>query len=141
MVSDEFLDLKPNRPILHASRLGDVYMSEFLPEEVRRGLETARKTAARRKSRLRVMVGEREFTILRYWERGFALDAEDAPHLRGLVDIYDGARQMSQCLIVASEEASGEMVYEFKRATRAVDAAPRDYARDEDAPVALIGRD
>ena len=113
-------------------------MSEYLPKEVRAGLELARKEAKRKKSRMRVNVGGQSFTILRYWDDGFALDAEDAPHLRGLVDVYDGARHVSQCLIVASEEDAGEMVYEFKWATPATDRAPLDYSRDDDAPVALI---
>ena len=113
-------------------------MSEFLPKEVRAGLEAARKRDLRRKSRLRVKVGDQTFTILRYWDQGFALDVEDAPHLRGLVDVYDGARHLSQCLIVASEEEAGEMVYEFKRETMATDRAPLDYERDEFAPVALL---
>ncbi len=115
-------------------------MSEYLPKDVREGLELARKRDQVKKSRLRVQVGEQKFTILRYWDEGFALDAEDAPQLRGLVDVYDGARHLSQCLIVASEEDAGEMVYEFKRETIAADRAPLDYERSEVAPVALIGR-
>ncbi|MBT8458315.1 MAG: hypothetical protein KJN60_01465 [Boseongicola sp.] len=115
-------------------------MSEYLPKEVREGLEAARKRNRAKKSRLRVRVGDETFTILRYWDEGFALDAEDAPQLRGLVDVYDGSRHMSQCLIVASQEDAGEMVYEFKRETIAADKAPLDYERSEFAPVALIGR-
>ena len=114
-------------------------MSEFLPKEVREGLERARKQSLHKKSRLRVMVGGHAFTILRYWDEGFALEVEDAPHLRGLVDLYDGSRHLSQCLIVASAEEQGEMVYEFKRETMAADEAPLDYERDTNAPVALIG--
>ncbi len=113
-------------------------MSEYLPKEVREGLELARKRDQRRKSRLRVQAGDRTFVILRYWDDGFALDREDTPHLRGLVDLYDGGRHLSQCLIVASEEDGDEMVFEFKRETPAIDAAPLDYLRDENAPVALI---
>ena len=59
--------------------------------------------------------------------------------MRGLVDIYDGSIHMYQCLIVASEEEGGEMRYEFKRNTRAVQSAPLDFERSENAPVALIG--
>lgn len=113
-------------------------MSEFLPKEVREGLEAARKQTLKKKSRWRVRVGDHDFTILRYWQDGFALDAEDAPRLRGLVDVYDGARHVSQCLIVASEEDAGEMVYEFKRETAAQDRVPLDYEADANAPVALI---
>lgn len=115
-------------------------MSEFLPKEVREGLEAARKKSLKKRSRLRVRVGEQDFTILRYWEEGFALDAHDAPHLRGLVDVYDGAKHLSQCLIMASSEDDGEMVYEFKRETMAGDRPPVDYELDANAPVALIGR-
>lgn len=113
-------------------------MFEFLPKEVREGLDLARKQKLKRKSRLRVCAGGQSFTILRYWDAGFALDAEEAPHLRGLVDVYDGSRHLSQCLIVASEQDAGEMVFEFKRATAAADRAPVDYER-ADGPVALIG--
>ena len=70
----------------------------------------------------------------------YARDPEEAAGLRGLVDVYDGARHMSQCLIVASSEEAGEMVYEFKRATPALDHAPEDYEIDPMAPVALISQ-
>ncbi|MEO1537756.1 MAG: hypothetical protein AAFR73_08480 [Pseudomonadota bacterium] len=113
-------------------------MSEYLPREVRDGLELARKKKLRKASRMRVRVGDQTFTILRHWDTGFALDADDTPHLRGLVDVFDGARHLSQCLIVASEEEAGEMVYEFKRATPHFDVPPKDYEIAEDAPVALI---
>ena len=98
----------------------------------------ARKRDLRKKSRLRVHVGERVFTVLKFWETGFALDLEDAPKLRGLVDLFDGGRHLYQCLIVASQEENGEMQYEFKRNTAAVDKAPLDFYRDENAPIALL---
>ncbi|MEM6385860.1 MAG: hypothetical protein AAF718_06455 [Pseudomonadota bacterium] len=113
-------------------------MSEYLPKEVREGLEQARKFNLRKKSRMRVKVGDQTFCILRHWSTGFALDADDTPHLRGLVDMYDGARHLSQCLIIASEEVSGEMIYEFKRSTPHAETAPLDYEIDAAAPVALL---
>ena len=115
-------------------------MSEYLPKEVREGLEKARKAALRKKSRLRIRVGEEVFAVLSLWEDGFALDREDAPHLRGLVDLYDGGRHLYQCLIVASEEDGDQMKYEFKRSTEVRAKAPLDFVRDENAPVALLGR-
>lgn len=113
-------------------------MSDFLPKEVREGLEQARKAALHKKSRLRVHVGGAVFPVLRYWESGFSLDSDDAPHLRGLVDLYDGSRHLCQCLIVASEQGGGEMIYDFKRSTKVVDKAPLDFYREEDAPAALL---
>lgn len=113
-------------------------MSEFLPKEVREGLEQARKRDLKKKSRLRVRVGDEVFRVLRFWDGGFALDLDNAPKLRGLVDLYDGSRHLYQCLIVASDEENGEMRYEFKRNTAAVDKAPIDFAREENAPIALL---
>lgn len=113
-------------------------MSEFLPKEVRAGLELARKSDRKKKSRLRVRAGDQTFTILRHWDDGFALDADEAPHLRGLVDVYDGARHLSQCLVVASSETAGEMIFEYKRSTPVADAAPLDYYRETPSPAGLI---
>ena len=115
-------------------------MTTFLPKEVAEGLEAARKQALRKKSRLRVQAGMEIFRVLKYWDSGFSVDLQDASQLRGLVDLYDGSRHLYQCLIVASEEEGGEMRYEFKRNTRAVDSAPLDFERDANKPVALIGR-
>ncbi len=115
-------------------------MSEYLPKEVREGLELARKRALRKKSRLRVRVGDSVFPVLKLWEDGFSLDVANAPHLRGLVDLYDGSRHMYQCLIIASEEEHGQMRYDFKRSTEARDRVPLDFVREENAPVALIPR-
>jgi hypothetical protein len=115
-------------------------MFEFLPKEVRDGLEMARKRALKRQSRLRLQVDDQVYPLRRFWDGGFSLDTEGAPFLRGLVDLYDGSRHIFQCLIVASEEANGETVYEFKRSTATVDRPPRDFIVEDDAPVALIGR-
>jgi len=115
-------------------------MFEMLPKEVREGLEMARKRDLKRKSRLRVHTDDDIFPVLRLWETGFALDVENAPHLRGLVDLYDGSRHLYQCLVIASDEEMGEMIYEFKWNTSVKDKAPLDFVRDVTAPVALLGR-
>ncbi|MEL7114117.1 MAG: hypothetical protein AAGP08_00770 [Pseudomonadota bacterium] len=114
-------------------------MSDFLPKEVREGLEAARKAQLKRKSRMRVHAGDTIYPVLRIWEDGFSLDAETAPHLRGLVNLYDGSIHLYECLIVASSEDNGEMVYDFKRSTAALDQAPLDFERDAEAPIALLG--
>jgi hypothetical protein len=115
-------------------------MLEFLPKDILDGLDAARKRNFTRKSRLRVQVGEAVFPVLRFWHDGFTLDAALAPKLRGLVDVYDGANHIFQCLIVASLEEHGELVCEFKRSTAVRDRAPLDYWRDENKPVALLPR-
>lgn len=115
-------------------------MTDYLPKEVLEGLEAARKADLKKKSRLRVRVGEDMYRVLRFWDGGFALDAENAPNLRGLVDLYNGGAHLYQCLIVASAEEDGQMLYEFKRNTAAVDRAPLDFVRDENAPAGLLER-
>lgn len=115
-------------------------MSDFLPKEVLEGLQRARKARLRASSRLRVHTDGEVFPVLRFWESGFALDSVNAPHLRGLVDLYDGSRHIYQCLIVASSEDAGEMVFDFKRSTAVLDKAPLDFVCEETGPVALIGR-
>lgn len=113
-------------------------MTTYLPKEVQAGLEAARKKSLKKSSRLRVEADGRSFKVLRFREDGFSLDIEDTPHLRGLVDLFDGGRHLSQCLIVASEEDGDLMHYEFKRATQVSDTAPVDFYRGENAPVALL---
>lgn len=113
-------------------------MSEYLPKEVREGLERAHKLAQKKKSRLCVRVGEESFAILRSWDSGFAMDAEAAPNLRGLVDLYDGGKHLYQALIVASSQEGHEVVFEFKRSTMANHRPPVDFERRSDEPVALL---
>ncbi len=116
-------------------------MLEFLTKDIRDGLEAARLRDRRKKSRLRVHVGDAVFPVLRLWEDGLALDASLTPHLRGLVDIYDGATHILQCLIVASATDGGDLVCTFKRATPiGADRPALDYWRDENAPVGLLPR-
>ena len=114
-------------------------MTTFLPKEVVKSLESARKQSLRKQSRLRIRVGSEILTILKYWGHGFSVDIDDAPQLRGLVDLYDGSKHLYQCLIVASEEEAGEMRYEIKRNTRAEDKVPLDFEQASAAPIALIG--
>lgn len=116
-------------------------MTTYLPPDVQSGLDAARKKALKKSHRLRVQAGDDSYRVLQAWEGGFSLESGVAPHLRGLVDLYDGPRHLSRCLIVASEEEGGEIRFELKRVTEASDRQPVDFERDPDAPVALIARD
>ena len=115
-------------------------MEAHFSADVMAGLRKARMKDAQKKNRLRVHTGEDVLPILKVWENGFSMDAEDAPHLRGFVDLYDGARHLQQCLVIHSEIEAGVMNYEFKRHTVVSDEPPKDYEVDANAPVALIGR-
>jgi hypothetical protein len=115
-------------------------MLEFLPKDISDGLEAARRRDLKRRSRLRVQVGEAVFPVLRLWDDGFALDAELTPHLRGHVDVYDGSRHLWHCLIVASTLENGALICEFKRSTAVTDRPALDFWKDENAPAGLLPR-
>ena len=115
-------------------------MEHLFSKEIQAGLDAARQHHLRRKSRLRVDVNGTLIPLLKMRKNGFTVAVEDAPSLRGLVDVFDGARHLFQCLIVASAEEQGEMHYEFKRATPATTVAPSDFERRVDAPIGLIER-
>ena len=116
-------------------------MSTFLPKEVQAGLDAARRTAARKRNRLAVEADGKRHPVLRLWEDGFAVDLMVTPKLRGLVDLYDGSRHLKRCLILAAEDEAGERRYDFKRMTEVCDTQPLDFARVEDAPIALLAQD
>ncbi|MFC4214646.1 hypothetical protein [Pseudophaeobacter arcticus] len=116
-------------------------MTTYVPKAVQEALDAARVSGLKKKSRLRVAVEGGYFPVLRTWANGFSVEEEFVPQLRGLVDLYEGSRHVSQCLIVASEAEGGEMRYEFKRATAASDTAPLDFYRAPNAPVGLLGNE
>ncbi len=113
-------------------------MEAFFSNEVMDGIKAAQKKAERKKNRLRVHVGEDIYPVAKFWGAGFSVDLETVPKLRGLVDLYDGARHLSQCLIIRAEKDGEWMNYEFKRRTEAVENAPLDYEHDTSAPIALL---
>lgn len=113
-------------------------MLEFFQKDLTLALRSAGMATQKRKSRLRVQVGSAVYPVLRMWHDGLALDAGLSPHLRGLVDVYDGANHIYRCLIVASTNDGGELICEFKFATRVQDRAALDYVRDENAPVGYL---
>jgi len=115
-------------------------MLESLPQSVREELRAAQSNAERKRNRLRVEAGGISHPIFSMLPEGFVVDRATASNLRGLVDIYDGGRHLSQCLIVASESDGHRMHYEFKRNTSASDGAPLDFERAENAPIALLPR-
>ncbi len=113
-------------------------MLEYLPEDIRRGLETARKRATRKGSRLCVHVGEQVYPILTLGDTGFTVDMQHVPKLRGLVDIYDGPRHLSHALIIAASEDGQTMTYDFKRESLVSTSQIRDYVEERDTPAGYL---
>lgn len=115
-------------------------MEAHLPPDVLAGLKEARMRDAIKKSRLRVHADDKVYSVLELNDDGFTLRADDAPFLRGLVDLYDGSRHISQCLVIRAEREDDVVKYDYKRNTTATRNPPKDFAVDENAPIALIGR-
>jgi hypothetical protein len=116
-------------------------MNDYLPEAVRQGLEAARAAALKRSNRLCIHDRGAVHKVLRLWEDGFTLAADDVPPLHGYVDLYDGPRHLASCLIVATgAEEDGERAYEFKVRTPVADRPAADFERAESVPAALIPR-
>ncbi len=113
-------------------------MSTYVPDAVQRGLDAARVKRLKRASKLRLETADGYVRVLRLWDTGFSVAIEDAPQLRGYVDIYDGPSQLFQCLIIASSEETSEMRYEFKRLTAVHHTPPSDYVSETPPPLGLI---
>ncbi len=113
-------------------------MDTYFSADVLAGIRRAEDKARRKKNRLRIKVGEEVYPVLRSWSGGFSLPVEKAPNLRGFVDLYDGAKHLSQCLIIYSEIEAGEMIYEYKRHTTVAEVVPVDFVRAPNSPVALL---
>lgn len=122
-------------------KAGDAQMTGLLPKDLEEEFSAARRQSRRRRATRVVHVGDDVYPILDYSEDGFAVDAEDVPNLRGLVDIYEGPRHMTQALIVASAREGELMRYEFKRNTRADGQAPLDFASPLPQAVMLLGQE
>lgn len=113
-------------------------MTTFVPMDVQAAMDAARVNKLKQSSKLRIETTDGYFRVLRLWNSGFSVASEDAPHLRGFVDVYEGSLHLFQCLIIASEEEGGEMQYEFKRMTAVCATPPLDFVAETEAPAALI---
>lgn len=113
-------------------------MSDFLPSDVREALAAAQTSQRRKSSRLRVRCGDQEVTVLRSWPGGFSVDLSEAEGLHGLVDLYEGGKHLSVCLIIASSDEGGERRFDYKRQTPTRDKAPLDFARTAEAPAGYL---
>lgn len=108
-------------------------MSEYLSQDLRAALASA-DTGPGRGVRRTVRAGDQTFTVLRHWDRGFALAEADHPRLRGRVDVFEGDRHVFQALVINSREEAGEHHFELKYTNPAIDEAPLvDFVRDQPA--------
>lgn len=115
-------------------------MTDYLSPDIAAALKAAHKAGKRQSKRLRVQIGERQYPVLKLWDKGFELESAPDSKLRGFVDIFDGTIHLMHGLVVAHQDQGEAVQYEFKRVSPAQDKPPLDYAREAEAPVALIGK-
>lgn len=113
-------------------------MIDHLPEEVRKGLEMARKASLRRHDRLCIHDGDNVYRVRRFWADGISIDAKHGDQLRGRVEIYDGARHLYQCLIENGRTEDGECVFDFKWLHPVVEQPAADFVRSDAAPAGYL---
>ncbi|MEL6794496.1 MAG: hypothetical protein AAFP78_13640, partial [Pseudomonadota bacterium] len=113
---------------------------DHLQAEIAHALRQAGESRGRRRApRFGVRTEGGTFPVQQLWEGGFSVKVEDAPRLRGFVDLMVGDERLARCLIVlAEEEENGIIRYEYKRRTEEATAPSPDYAPDPEAPVALL---
>ncbi len=116
-------------------------MTTHLSADVQAGLDAARDAALLKSQRMRIVADGVSYRVLRAWTGGISVAAADAPPQRGLVELYDGQRHLAHCLIMASGEEDGEILFDFKQRSDASGEQPLDFVRAPDAPVALIEKD
>ncbi|MEQ6201932.1 hypothetical protein ABMC88_02650 [Sulfitobacter sp. HNIBRBA2951] len=101
-------------------------MDIFLPEGFEPGRARQPKKGPNRAANLCVEAAGVYYPVLRNWTTGFSVAAVDVPRLSGIVNLYDGAQHLHQCLITDTKVANDEIVFAVKR------SSAFDYAATEE---------
>lgn len=112
-------------------------MDGYLPEVVAQALREARWNEAVKRSRLKAVVGENAYPLIRIHDHGFSIAADEPPSIRGFVDLYDGARRLGRQLVVLARHEDGVADYEYKLQS-AEGEAPADYVRERKMIAGLL---
>lgn len=105
-------------------------MDTFLPKGFEAGRGRSGLSRPVVAPKLNVEAGGVYYPVLRRWATGFSVRAGDVPALSGVVDLYDGAEHLHQCLITTKHEANGEIVFTVKRSNGVDYAAVPDVDAD-----------
>ena len=92
-------------------------MDIFLPKGFEPGRARRVSNSPQRVVNLCVEAGGVYYPVLRKWATGFAAVATEVPTLSGVVNLYDGAEHLHQCLITGVETADGEVIFTVKRSS------------------------
>ncbi|MBJ3763625.1 hypothetical protein ILP92_12785 [Maribius pontilimi] len=104
-------------------------MSAYLSKDLLASVGASRIPKPRSDAQLAVVSNNRRLPVRRRWSTGFSVDASDARHLRGLVELYEGDALLGWCLVYSGTLDGAEHRFEFKRFTACGDAPPVDFER------------
>lgn len=99
-------------------------MDTRLPDGLEAEREVARRNQLRRRTRFRVVAGERSHPVMELTRAGFVIEADGRPHLRGYVELLEGERLVTRRLAICTWARDGLVGYEFKRDTAGGEVAP-----------------
>ncbi|MEP1767915.1 MAG: hypothetical protein ABJJ53_14910 [Sulfitobacter sp.] len=91
-------------------------MDIFLPDGFRSDHARRSSRGPEQVQRLRVAAGGVDYIVLRRWATGFAVAADDAPAMKGVVDLFDGKTHLGKCLISDSKAAGPEVFFSVRNA-------------------------
>ena len=94
-------------------------MDAVIPTDVAGALEGERRARARRRSRYSVRWRDGELPVLELTPKGFVIEADGPPPLRGFTDIFQGDERILHGLVICTWARDGLVGYEFKRGSGA----------------------
>lgn len=100
-------------------------MDTFLPQGFAPDRTRNRMSRPARTPQLCVEKGGVYYPVLRRWDTGFAVSAQDVPTLHGIVNLYDGAEHLHRCLITARETDQDEQIFTIQRSKPAAEMSPK----------------
>lgn len=101
-----------------------------LPHEIVSELARGGEASVHRVSKLSVMSGDRRHMIVEITDKGFVIEADGLPQLRGYVDIMRGEQRVGRRLVIFSGATAGFARYEFKHDCAAREI-PADYVKPD----------
>ena len=105
-------------------------MDVFLPKGFEARLAKPRISRPARASNLCVLAADAYYPVLRSWATGFAVSSVEVPKLEGVVDLFDGADHLHQCLITRCESAQSEHIFTLKRSNAVAYGVVADLSED-----------
>ena len=113
-------------------------MEPVIQDKIIREIEIDWLKKKRKTSRYNLRSDNKEIKILSIGEKNFLVDKEDSDGLRGSVSVFEGSKQIFDCLIFRSEDFGAAACFEYKRKTKTDNKPPKDFVLDPDHPIGSL---